>query len=391
VSDHDGIEEFRIAFAPQAVADLRRRIRTTRMPMAMPGSGWAYGMDYDVLRTILDHWGNGYSWPDAEAWLNRFRHFRTRIDGLDIHFVHARSRHEDATPVLMLHGWPGSFVEFLDVADRLTRPEDYGGDPSTALHLVIPSLPGFGLSGQPQTPGWDVARTARAFSHLMSRLGYARYGVQGGDFGAIVLGEMGIQDTGAILGLHTNMAVAEPPQDAVALDAREQADVAAMAEWRDTERAYAVLQSTKPHTIGIALNDSPAGLCAWIGEKFHGWTDLRGAAFSPIALDRILTNITLYWLTGTAHSAARFYYEYYHAVPFTRKGPIAVPTCVARFPAEIIKPPRAWIERQYNVVRWTDFDRGGHFAAMEVPDAFAADVRTFFRDLRARHGERPSR
>ena len=376
------IDRFNIHVDQHVLDDLRARLRGRRLPQSIPGSGWKYGVDIDYLQALLEYWELHYDWRVAEAGLNKLDHFTTAIQGHSIHFAHVRSPHPNATPLLMVHGWPGSIVEFLGTIDRLVAPERYGGDAKDAFHLVMPSLPGFGFSERPREAGWGPERSAKAYVELMSRLGYARYGVQGGDFGALVVAEMGLIAADRIIGLHTNMPMAPPPATPVPLTPGEEQDVADIAAFAENERAYAMIQATKPQTLGVGLNDSPAGLCAWISEKFRAWTDRGETGESVVDRDTLLTNITLYWVTGTAASAARYYYEYFHATPVWKKERIDVPTGVARFPKEMHRPPRSWVEEKYNVVRWTEMPRGGHFAALEQPALFADDVLAFFHGLR---------
>lgn len=383
VPTDDAIEPFHIDIPQSALDDLQLRLGLTRLPDAIPGSGWDYGIDMDYLRDLLGYWRTGYDWRAAEARLNALDHFRTRIDGHLVHFIHARSPHADATPVLMVHGWPGSIVEFLGVVERLTTPEKFGGRPQDAVHLVMPSLPGYGFSEAPRERGWGPGRMGAVFAQLMARLGYDRYGVQGGDWGAIIVAEMALADTGHIIGLHTNMPVAARPPGELDLTPAEQVDVAEAKAFAENGRGYAIQQGTKPQTLGVALNDSPAGLCAWIVEKFHGWTDRGGGQAPAIDRDLMLTNVMIYWLTGTATSSARLYYERTQAGAALEKDWIGIPTGVARFPRELRRPPRAWVERHFNVVRWTEMAHGGHFGALEQPVAFADDVLAFFGALKA--------
>jgi len=388
-ADAQQVEPFTIDVADEVLRDLKSRLGASRFPDQISGSGWSRGIDLDYLRDLVEYWREGYDWRRQEAQLNRLAHFRTEIDGLRLHFAHVRSPHAHATPLILIHGWPGSFVEFLDVVGPLTEPERYGGDVNAACHVVLPSLPGYGFSERPRIAGWNQKRTARAYATLMARLGYERYVAQGGDWGAFVATEMALADPGHMLGLHLNMPVAPPPVEPVQLSARDQDDIKSMTGFLESEAAYALLQGTKPQTIGVALNDSPAGLCGWIAEKFHSWADYRGESANVIGRDRLLTNIMLYWVTGSAASAASYYYEFYNqsgafdSQAFARaQQPVTVPTGVARFPKEIICMPRTWVERRYNVVRWTDMPRGGHFAALEQPKLFSDEVRSFVNDLR---------
>jgi pimeloyl-ACP methyl ester carboxylesterase len=305
---------------------------------------------------------------------------------VDVHFVHARSPNPNAMPLLLTHGWPGSFVEFVDLVGPLTDPAAHGGDASDAFHVVIPSLPGFGFSGKPTDPGWNPEKMADVLAALMARLGYERYGVQGGDWGAIIGRSLAGNYPEHVIGLHSNFMTGGPPPGVA--DPNEgvpEAELALRAERTEAfaeGSAYQDIQGTKPQTLGYGLNDSPAGLAAWIVEKFHGWTDNDGNPESAIPRDRILTNVTLYWVTESIASSTRIYYESRHT-PATRPVRyVEVPTGVAVFPKEIYFTPRRWAEARYNVVRWTMMPRGGHFAALEEPDLLLDDVRAFFRDLR---------
>ncbi len=377
------IEPFRIHVDESVLEDLRQRLERTRLPDQIEGTGWEYGIPIDYLRQLVEYWRDTYDWRVQEARLNRFSHFRTRIDGQWIHFVHARSVHAGAFPLLITHGWPGSIVEFLEVIPRLTDPEAHGAHAADAFHLVVPSLPGYGFSEPPRTPGWDEQRIARAFAALMDRLDYGRYGAQGGDWGAQVTTRVGALDPDHCAGIHLNMALGAPPADAAPLTEEEQLDLAAMKQFAQEEAGYANEQGTKPQTLGSALNDSPAGLLAWIVEKFRAWSDCDGHPENCFSRDQLITNVMLYWVTQTSASAARLYWESRHSAPAAKVPPfVDVPTGVARYPKEPLRWPRSWIEDRYNVTHWAEMERGGHFAAMEQPEAFATDVRTFFRGVR---------
>ncbi|HEX4217674.1 MAG TPA: epoxide hydrolase [Acidimicrobiales bacterium] len=375
------IETFHVDVDDAVLDDLRDRLRRTRFPDQIEGTGWEYGIPIDYLAELVGYWLDQYDWRSHEARLNELAHFRTSIDGQSIHFIHARSPHADALPLLITHGWPGSVVEFLEVIPRLTHPEAYGGRASDACHVIAPSLPGYGFSEPPRTPGWDVRRIAEAFIILMERLGYARYGAQGGDWGAQVTTRIGALDPEHCAALHLNMPIG-PRSDDAPLTEEEQADLAAMQHFQREEAGYADEQGTKPQTLGVSLNDSPAGLLAWIVEKFRGWSDCDGHPENCFTRDQLITNVMLYWLTQTGASSARLYWENRHgslteSLPF-----IDLPTGVARYPKEILRWPRSWVERQYNVTRWADMPRGGHFAAMEQPELFVDDVCEFLRTVR---------
>ena len=379
----EAIERFRIRVDDSTLEDLRTRLGRTRFPDQIEGTSWEYGIPIGYLRELVEYWRDAYDWRAEETRLNGFPHFRTRIDGQSIHFIHARSAHADAFPLLLVHGWPGSIVEFLDVIPRLTDPESHGGGAADAFHVVVPSLPGYGFSDRTHARGWDVDRVARAFVELMPRLGYTRYGAQGGDWGAQVATRIGALDAEHCAAIHLNMPLAGRPEQPVPLDDEEKADLAAMAQFQAEESAYAQQQATKPQTLGAALNDSPAGLLAWIVEKFRAWSDCDGHPEKVFTRHQLITNVMLYWVTETAASSMRLYWEFKHGGAWG-KAPerVGVPTGVARYPKEVLRFPRSWVERQYNVTHWAVMPRGGHFAAMEQPALFTEDLRSFFRTVR---------
>ena len=378
------IEQFRIRVDDSTLEDLRLRLALTRFPDQIEGTSWEYGTPISYVRELVEYWRDEYDWREHEARLNQLDHFRARVDGQSIHFVHARSPHPDALPLLLIHGWPGSIVEFLDVIPRLTHPEEHGGRAEDAFHVIAPSLPGYGFSEPPRTPGWDVRRIAHAFIELMDRLGYRRYGAQGGDWGAQIATRIAALDAGHCAALHLNMPIAGPPAEPVPLTEEEQDGLAAMARFQREEAGYAQVQGTKPHTLGMALNDSPAGLLSWIVEKFRTWSDCDGQPENVFTRDQLITNVMVYWVTQTITSSARLYWETMHS-GVLQEAPqfVSVPTGVARYPQEeILRFPRAWIEQRYNVTHWAVMPRGGHFAAMEQPELFVDDLRTFFRTVR---------
>ena len=377
------IEPFEIHVSDLVLEDLADRLAATRFPDEIEATGWEYGMPMDYLRELVEYWRTEYDWRAHEAQLNELPHFRTRIDGQAIHFVHARSPHADALPLLLVHGWPGSFVEFLEVIPRLTEPEQHGGRSEDAFHVIAPSLPGYGFSDPPHTRGWDPLRIARAFIELMQRLGYDSYGAEGGDWGAQVVTRIGALDPGHCAGIHLNLAIVSPPEKADALTAEEQEDLEDFRRFQREESAYSLVQGTKPQTLGVALNDSPAGLLAWIVEKFRVWSDCDGAPENVYTRDQLLTNVMVYWVTRTIASSVRLYREsrLAHLGRETLQF-VSVPTGIARYPKEVMRFPRSWVEQQYNVTHWSVMPRGGHFAAMEQPGLFVDDVRTFFRSVR---------
>src|SRR5215831_14961916 len=305
----EAIERFQIHVDESVLEDLRNRLARTRFPDQIEGTGWEYGMPIDYVRELVAYWRDGYDWRAQEARLNQLPHFRTRIDGQSIHFVHARSAHADAMPLLLMHGWPGSIVEFLDVIPPLVDPEAHGARAADAFHVVAPSLPGYGFSEPTRTRGWDVRRIARAFVELMERLDYARYGVQGGDWGAQIATRIAALDPQHCIAVHLNMPLGSRPEHAEPLSDEEQAGLAAMARFQREESGYALEQSTKPQTLGMALNDSPAGLLAWIVEKFRTWSDCGGHPENGFTRDQLITNVMLYWVTQTITSSTRLYRE----------------------------------------------------------------------------------
>lgn len=371
------IRPFRIDIPQADLDDLRERLARTRLPAQLPGDPWTRGVPVGYLRELADYWRDGYDWRVQEKLLNEYPQYVTEIDGQPIHFLHVRSPEPDAFPLILTHGWPGSIVEFLDVIGPLSDPRAYGGDPATAFHLVIPSLPGFAFSSPLAGPGWDSRRTAGAFARLMAALGYGRYGAQGGDFGALVSPDLGRVDREHVVGVHVNAAtVGFIPFGGLSsltdLSDVERDRAARIQHFMTEGNGYFQIQGTRPQTIAYGLNDSPVAQLAWIVEKFREWSRI------PIDRDRILTNVMLYWLTGTGGSAANMYYELTHSGNWPT--PSGVPTAVAVFAHDI--SIRSAAEQVNTIARWTDFDTGGHFAAMETPDLLVADVREFFATLR---------
>ena len=377
------IQPFRVDVPEHVLADLRERLARTRWPEPVPGTGWDAGTDTGFLRELCAYWADGYDWRAHEARLNAYPQFVTEIDGQRVHFLHVRSANPDAIPLLVCHGWPGSVVEFLRIVEPLTAA---GPD---AFHLVIPSLPGYGWSSPVADAGWHPVRMARAFAELMARLGYGRYAAQGGDWGSVVATELALAEPDKVIGIHLNLVIAGPGPDDDPADFTdaERASLGRMRALGRTEAGYLRLQASKPYTLGHALTDSPAGLASWIVEKFRGWSDCGGDVLSRFDRDDLLTNITVYWATGTAHSSARLYYENAVAaadgsMPQPRPR-VEVPTGYAYFPAEQLGTPSPrWARRRYNITRFTEMPSGGHFAAMEEPELLVEDVRAFFRPLR---------
>jgi epoxide hydrolase len=381
------IRPFRIEIPQAELDDLRDRLLRTRWPDELPGVGWTRGVPLGYLKELAGYWRDGYDWRKQEASLNELPQFTTTIDGANVHFLHVRSPEPGALPLILTHGWPGSVAEFLNVIGPLTDPRADGGDPADAFHLVIPSMPGYGLSGPTREPGWTTSRVARAWVELMRRLGYDRYGAQGGDWGAFVSPELGRIDPDHVIGVHLNAATfgfipfgpVDPDELATFTDAEKARLERLNASTAGPGNGYFEVHSTRPQTVAYALTDSPVGQLAWIVEKFKEWTHAADVPEDAVDRDQLLTNVMLYWLTGTANSSGRLYYENMHA-GFSPQQPGTTPTGVAVFAEDYAI--RRYGERGNNIVHWTEFDRGGHFAAMEAPDLLVADVREFFRGVR---------
>ncbi|MBO0807514.1 MAG: alpha/beta fold hydrolase [Actinobacteria bacterium] len=379
---------FRISVPEADLTGLRQRLRGTRWPEPATVPDWSQGVPLAYLQELCRYWAGGYDWRATEAELNELPQFRTEIDGLPIHFIHARSPHPGALPLVITHGWPGSVIEFRKVIGPLTDPASHGGDPADAFHVVCPSLPGYGFSGKPAAPGWGVGRIAAAWAVLMRRLGYSRYGAQGSDWGTSVSASLGQHDPGHVAGIHLTPPLAPPdPATFGDLTERERAALAAIERSAEWESGYSAEQGTRPQTIGYALVDSPAALCAWIIEKFWAWTDSDGHPENVLTRDELLGNVMLYWLPGTGASAARLYWESIRQVNRWISGsaldPVDVPTGCSIFPKELQRPSRRWAERRFRDIRyWNEPARGGHFAAFEQPGLFVDEVRAFFRLVR---------
>lgn len=383
--EHTKPEPFTIHVPDTVLDDLQHRLRLARWPGTIPGSGWDYGADLSSIEQLIAYWQSGYDWRAQERALNRWAHSKATVDGHAIHFIHERGKGPRPLPLLIAHGWPGSFFEFMEVIGPLTDPAAHGGDPADAFDVVVPSLPGYAFSDPPQRRGVNIACMADWFAVLMRDvLGYERYGAQGGDWGSMIASRLGYAHPDAVAGVHLNMVgIAPHPANRGNLSPAEEAFLTAMRAWQREERGYQEIQGTKPQTLGFALNDSPVGLCAWIVEKFRTWSDCGGNPERVYTKDQLLTNVMLYWVTQTFHSASRIYYEErHHPWRLGRDEKVGVPTGIAAFPKEIAQAPREWAERAYNVQHWTDMPAGGHFAAMEQPALLVEDVRTFFRGLR---------
>jgi pimeloyl-ACP methyl ester carboxylesterase len=376
---------FRIAVPDAVLADLRERLGRARWPDEIPGSGWTYGTDVATMRSLVRYWREEFDWKKQEAALNAWPQFTAPVGGIDVHFIHAKGVGPAPMPLLISHGWPGSIVEFQHVLPRLTDPAKFGGDPRDAFTVVAPSLPGYGFSFRPNQPRFNIKAIADVFAALMTDvLGYPRFAAQGGDWGAFVTTCLGAFHADKVAGLHLTLLAAGrdgTPSATPTDDEKRFADE--LKAWEREETGYQWIQGTKPQTLAYGLTDSPVGLLAWILEKFRTWTDCHGDVVSHVGRDTILTNVTLYWVTGAINSSFWPYYARRHETwPVARGQRIEVPTAYASFPREILHTPRAWAERAYDIRRWTEMPSGGHFAALEEPERLVRDVAEFFRPLR---------
>jgi pimeloyl-ACP methyl ester carboxylesterase len=387
----NSIRPFRIAVPDEVLIDLRNRLAMTRWPDRETVSNQSQGVQLATIRPLINYWATDYNWRKVEARLNSLPQFTTQLDGLDIQFAHIRSRHQNALPLIMTHGWPGSIIELLKVIGPLTDPTAHGGRAEDAFHLVLPSMPGYGFSGKPQSTGWGPDRIARAWAVLMQRLGYDRYVSQGGDWGSVISDVMARQAPKGLIGIHVNMPATVPPDVARALADGDPApaglsvvEKAAFDQLNAFYRlgcGYSAMMVTRPQTVGYGLTDSPVGLASWIYDKIAAWTYTNGEPEKELSKDDMLDDITLYWVTNTAVSSARLYWEN-NANNFNAVD-ISLPAAVTVFPGEIYRAPRSWCERSYhNLIYWNQVDKGGHFAAWEQPDLFSAELRAAFRPLR---------
>jgi len=382
------VTPFRVAVPDPVLLDLRERLARTRWPERETVDDWSQGVPLAYVQELCAYWAEGYDWRATEARLNALPQFRATIDGLGIHLVHARSPHPEALPLILTHGWPGSIVEFLDVIGPLADPTAYGGVAGDAFHVVCASLPGYGFSDKPAQPGWGIERIARAWAQLMARLGYDRYGAQGGDWGTSISTSLAQQDPEHVVGIHLTPPIAAPdPATFDDLTAAEQAALADLEQAREWEDGYSGEQATRPQTVGYGLVDSPAALCAWLVEKFWSWADCHGHPENALTRDQMLDDVMLYWLPGTGASSARLYWESIRQVQrwFSEATPdtVTVPTGCSIFPKEMPRPSRRWAAKRYTDIRyWNELDRGGHFAAFEQPELFVEEVRSFFRLVR---------
>ena len=367
---------------PDAQLDtLRQRLGATRFPDQAPGPDWAYGADVAYMQGLIEHWRAGFDWRAQEALLNTFPQYTVPLHGIGLHFLHVPGQGPAPLPLLLSHGWPGSVFEFLEIIPRLTDPASFGADPADAFTVVAPSLPGYGLSFQPGQERFGVEAIADCFADLMAMLGYARFGAQGGDWGGFITSRLGAVHGDKLAGIHLNMlALRREPAADPTPEERRYGEL--LQAWLREETGYQAIQGTKPQTLAFALTDSPAGLAAWIVEKFRAWSDCGGDPEAAIPRDRMLANIALYWFTGAIGSSFWPYYARLHG-PWPVPGTVDVPMGYCEFPHEMLRPPRSMAARTYtDIRRWSVMPRGGHFAALEQPDILAEEVRAFFRPLR---------
>ena len=375
----EAVEPFEVSVDPDAVADLRERLERTRWSDQLPDAGWDYGMERETLQEVCEYWRTEYDFDGYERRMNQFDQYTTTVDGQRVHFYHVESPEPDARPLLLTHGWPGSVVEFHEVIEPLTDPAAGGGDPEDAVDLVAPSLPGYGFSGPTTERGWDVPRVADAFADLMDRLGYDSFLAQGGDWGSLITANLGAHYPDRVEAIHMNMLSVQPSALGVddpmsLLEAEHLETVQEVREFQEEETGYQEIQSTKPQTLAYGLTDSPVGLAGWVLEKFQTWAH---GGLDAVDRDRLLDNLSTYWLTETINASTRLYYETdtEEALPTS----VDVPTGHAQYPGEIYKTPRPWADRAYDIVHWAEMDEGGHFAAMEVPKLFVDDLREWLR------------
>ena len=379
------LEPFTLHVPDAQIADLRDRLARTRFPDQAPDAPWAYGTDLAYLRELVAYWHERFDWRAQEARLNALPQFKLRLHGIELHLLQVPGRGPKPLPLLLSHGWPGSVFEFLELIPRLTDPARFGGDPADAFTVIAPSLPGYGLSFTPGQPRFSVEQIADCFAELMTGvLGHARFAAQGGDWGAFITSRLGAAHADKLVGIHLNLlALRRDPKMLVGPTPEEARFADELAHWLKEETGYQAIQGTRPQTLAFGLSDSPAGLAAWIAEKFRAWSDCDGVIERAIPRDHLLANISLYWFTGAIGSSFWPYYARLHGPWPIPEGGVKVPTGYAQFPREILRPPRSLAERMYtNIQRWSVMPRGGHFAAMEQPEALAREIVEFFRPLR---------
>ena len=378
---------FEIKISDEILAELRDRLVATRWPDELPGVGWEYGSNMDYLKELVDYWRNDFDWREQERKINSFNHFRATVGGLGIHFIHERGKGPNPMPLVITHGWPGTFYEMHKIIPLLTDPAAHGGDPEDSFDVVAPSLPGFGFSDHPTEREVEVGKTASLWVELMTQtLGYPKFAAHGGDIGAGVTSRLGHGHADSLIAIHLTSITRPTPylgEGARDLTDAERTHMRERQDWQQAEGGYAHIQGTKPQTLAYGLNDSPAGLAAWIVEKYRTWSDCGGDVEKQFTKDDLLTTITIYWATETISSSTRMYKENQrYEWTMAKDEQIEVPTGVAAFPEEISRPPKEWAERSYNLQRWTQMPRGGHFAALEEPQLLAEDIRAFFKPFR---------
>ena len=376
----DAIKPFKIAISDAVLTDLKQRLENTRWPETETVNDWSQGVPLHYAQELCDYWLNEYDWRARETLLNKYEQFTTELNGLDIHFIHARSPHPNARPLIITHGWPGSIAEFQKVLGPLTDPVAHGGDAADAFHVVCPSLPGYGFSGKPSESGWGIGKIAEAWNQLMLRLGYDSYVAQGGDWGSMVTSAIGMQNLGNCAAIHINMVFVQPdPSTMDDLSPLEQRALAALQYYQDHDSGYSKQQSTRPQTIGYALCDSPVGQLTWIVEKYWSWMDCDGHPENVLSKDELLDNIMLYWCTASAASSARLYWQSFNDLSADE---ITLPTGCSIYPKEIFQASRRWAERRFkHIIHWNELEKGGHFATFEVPETFVDEMRACFRSL----------
>ena len=381
------VQPFKIDVADSVLDDLRQRLAQTRWPDEIPSSGWDYGSNLDYLKELVEYWRTGFDWRAQERMLNSFSQFKSKVDGLNIHFVHEKGKGPNPMPLVITHGWPSTFFEMSKILPLLTDPGSHGGDPGDSFDVVAPSLPGYGFSDRPAERGMQVLKVADMWANLMTEnLGYPRFAAHGGDIGAGVTSRLGYAHAQSMTGIHLTSITRPTPYlgaGSEPLTAAEQALVDQRERWQQAEGAYAHMHGTKPQTLSYGLNDSPVGLAGWIVEKYRSWSDCHGDVESRFTKDELLTTVTIYWVTQTIGSSTRMYYENQRSLWTMKQGErVETPTGVALFPQDIARPPKEWAERSFNLHQWTEMTKGGHFAALEEPQMLAEDIRAFFRPLR---------
>ena len=381
------VQPYKIEIPDSVLDDLKSRLERTRWPDELPGTGWDYGSNLDYVKELVEYWRTKFDWHAQEKLINSFSHFKSEVDGLNIHFIHEKGKGPNPMPLVITHGWPGTFFEMYKVIPMLSDPASHGGDPADAFDVVAPSMPGYGFSDATDKRGLSVLSIGDLWAKLMSEnLGYQRFAAQGGDWGARVTAKLGLSHGDKVIGIHTTSTSSPTPYQGPGtreLSEAEKTMLAQRVQWLADEGGYSHIQATKPQTLSYGLNDSPAGLAAWIVEKYRTWSDCGGDVESRFTKDELLTTITIYWVTQSINSSTRLYYEsFFQAWDLAKDEKIQVPVAIASFPRENSVPLREWAERSFNIQQWTDMPSGGHFAALEEPDRLVEDIRKFFRGLR---------